>query len=234
MSSRRYQKKKVLGMLEKHELEDVQLYLDGLPAKDVANILFSSICREHPVVKWHAVSCMGKAVARIAENDLEEGRVFMRRFLWTLNDESGGIGWGAPESMAEAMCCHRQLGEEYHHMLISYMRGGGPEPHQAGNFLEHALLQRGLLWGICQLAEQRVDLFKSKITHNDLVIYLTSPDPEVQAQAVRAAGLLQLNELKPQVMSIEQLEYEFLLYEKEQLSHVSLQNIVDEFLIRIQ
>lgn len=54
----------------------------------------------------------------------------MCRLMWTLNDESGGIGWGAPETMAEAMACHPHIAEEYVCILLFYIR-------EDGNFLEY-------------------------------------------------------------------------------------------------
>eukprot|EP00362_Geleiidae_sp_MMETSP1317_P000447 CAMPEP_0201284794 /NCGR_PEP_ID=MMETSP1317-20130820/84991_1 /ASSEMBLY_ACC=CAM_ASM_000770 /TAXON_ID=187299 /ORGANISM="Undescribed Undescribed, Strain Undescribed" /LENGTH=71 /DNA_ID=CAMNT_0047606373 /DNA_START=1077 /DNA_END=1289 /DNA_ORIENTATION=- len=71
---------------------------------------------------------------------MEEARIVMRRMLWSMNDESGGIGWGVPEAMAEVMTCNKGLAEEYIHMLISYMREDGEELFQDGNFLEHESL----------------------------------------------------------------------------------------------
>jgi len=37
----------------------------------------------------------------------------MRRLMWNLNDESGGIGWGNPEAMGEILACHEALANEY-------------------------------------------------------------------------------------------------------------------------
>lgn len=50
--------------------------------------------------------------------------------------------------MAESMCQQKVLAREYVHMLVSHMRQDGEELCQDGNFLEHPLLQRGLLWGL--------------------------------------------------------------------------------------
>lgn len=102
---RRQQKEAILTILgrEAVPLEALYAELAAYPAQDVINALFPLLCRTEPYLRWRAVSCMGKSVARLAEEDLEAARVVMRRFLWSLNDESGGIGWGAPESMAEAM-----------------------------------------------------------------------------------------------------------------------------------
>jgi len=33
--------------------------------------------------------------------------------MWSLNDESGGIGWGAPEAMGAIMARHTGLADEY-------------------------------------------------------------------------------------------------------------------------
>jgi hypothetical protein len=44
---------------------------------------------------------MGEVMAHLADKDMESARVIMRRLMWSLNDESGGIGWGAPEAMGE-------------------------------------------------------------------------------------------------------------------------------------
>ena len=114
----------------------------------------------------------------------------MRRMLWSLNDESGGIGWGAPESMAEIMSLQETLAREYAHMLISYMRQDGDEICQDGNFLEHETMQQGLLWGAGRLAQSRRQLVLDKGMDEDVPFYLDSSDPTVRGLAARAIGLL--------------------------------------------
>ena len=79
---------------------------------------------------------------------MESARIAMRRFIWNLNDESGGIGWGSPEAMGETMANSKSLADEYAAILVSYIR---PD----GNYLEHEDLQAGVLWGIGRLAHAR-------------------------------------------------------------------------------
>ena len=196
MSSRKI-KQQVLALFNGQDLSCVLEVLQQLSTKDVVNVLFSAICREDPLVRWQAISCMGDAVARLADTDMEEARVIMRRLLWSLNDESGGIGWGAPECMAEIMCCHAGLAAEYIHMLLSYMREDGAEICQDGNFIEHPLLQRGLLWGVARLSRCRPDLLLQKGAGNDIPPYLGAPDAETRGLAVMAAGALRLTETQP-------------------------------------
>ena len=196
MSSRAI-KKQVLDLLAGGDLVASRRALAGLPAGDVVHALFSAICRENPVVRWHAVTCLGDAVARIAEDDLEAARIVLRRFLWSLNDESGGIGWGAPEAMAECLCRDERLAGEYAHMLVSYMREDGEELCQDGNFIEHPLLQRGVVWGVGRLAGCRRELLQQLGAGRDLGRYLGADDPALRGLAALAAGRLREATLRP-------------------------------------
>ena len=183
-------KKKVIKLLQQDKLSDIESALADLPEKDLVNALFSGICHAEESIRWHAISVMGRAVARLAEQDMEEARIILRRMLWSLNDESGGIGWGAPESMAEIMCCHKGLTDEYIHMLISYMRPDGEEDWQDGNFLEHEMLQQGLLWAVGRLAQCRREQLLARGAGYDVLPYLNSSDAAVCGLAARATGLL--------------------------------------------
>lgn len=196
MSSRAI-KQQVLDLLAGGDLAASRRALAGLPAGQVVHALFSAICREDPVVRWHAITCLGDAVGRIAADDLEAARIVMRRFLWSLNDESGGIGWGAPEAMAECMCRDGRLADEYAHMLVSYMREDGEELCQDGNFIEHPLLQRGVVWGVARLAGCRREVLQRLGAGQDLGRYLEADDPMLRGLAALAAGRLGEPALRP-------------------------------------
>lgn len=127
-------------------------YRDALRELDFHRIigpLFSHFYAPDEALKWRAVVAMGMRVAERAEGgDLESARVVMRRFMWNLNDESGGIGWGCPEAMGEAAARSPLLAEEFHSILTSYI-------WEEGNYLEHPQLQHGALWGVGRLAHAR-------------------------------------------------------------------------------
>jgi hypothetical protein len=188
--SRRQLKKVVLAILQKEGLEEVFHDLERYRDHRLINPLFIALC--HPVerVRWHAVCSFGWLVPVLAEKNLEAGRIVMRRFLWSLNDESGGIGWGGPEAMAEIMCYSSPLRKEYLHMLISYMREDGEALFQDGNYLELPLLQRGLLWGIGRLSQDHCQEMKKQLIVGDVSAYLNSPDKYVAGLAIWTLGLL--------------------------------------------
>jgi len=201
LSSRKI-KHRVLDLVSGPDLAFALKELRPFPAKDVVNVLFSAICRHDPSLRWRAISCMGATVARLAGENLEEARIIMRRLLWSLNDESGGIGWGAPESMAEIMCRHAGLAAEYVHMLLSYLREDGEELCQDGNCIEHPPLQRGVLWGVARLSRCNPQLLLDKGAAADIPPYLAAPDAETRGLAALAAGALGLTATRPVLLQL--------------------------------
>ena len=120
-------------------------------------------------------------MARIADEDLESARTIMRRLMWSLNDESGGIGWGAAEAMGEIMARQARLAEEYHRILVSYIRDDG-------NRLDHEALETAVLWGIGRLAQARPELLSDAACY--IFPYLQSGNSEQRGLAAWALGFL--------------------------------------------
>jgi hypothetical protein len=188
--SRRQIKKLLLEILENEDLETIFQRLTDFQDHLLLNPLFIALCNHREIVRWHAVCCLGRIVSVMAVKDLESARIVMRRLLWSLNDESGGIGWGAPEAMAEIMCHSSQLRNEYLHMLVSYMREDGDERFQDGNYIELPMLQRGLLWGIGRLCQfHRGEMIDRQLTAA-VAAYLDSPDIQVVGLAIRCLGMV--------------------------------------------
>jgi hypothetical protein len=172
-------RKKILPLLRAENFDTGLAEIRRFPARQAAGPLFSFLCSMEELVKWRAVTALGRVISDLAESDLESARVMIRRFIWNLNDESGGIGWGCPESMAEAMAQNERLAQEYGCILMSYIQ---PQ----GNYLEHEGLQRGVLWGVGRLANARPQLMQTAAEF--LLPYLESDDPNLRGLAVWAAS----------------------------------------------
>lgn len=188
--NRRSVKRVVLESLAKRSPETICNDLLKIEEKKLINGLFSALCHKDERVRWHSIYCFGKVVSSLAAKNLEEARIVMRRFLWFLNDESGGIGWGVPEAMASVMKYHDVLRKEYVHMLISYMTEDGEELFQDGNYLELPMLQRGVAWGVGHLCYYHKDEMKKKDIGPQLSLYLSSDDEIVAGLAMWAFGNL--------------------------------------------
>jgi len=182
--SSRQLKKEIQKLLLQKDLESGLAEIGRMPARKAINPLFSFLCSPDELLKWRAVTAMGQVVDRLADADMESARVIMRRYMWQLNDESGGIGWGCPEAMGEIMARNENIAGEFWRILISYIR---PD----GNFLEHEVLQRGVLWGVGRLAHARPQLLKASVDY--LHPYLQTDDPHLRGLAAWAAGALRNN-----------------------------------------
>jgi len=174
-------KQKVLDLIRSEDFKQALQALTSFPARRVINPLFALLCSMEPQVRWRAITAVGAVVANLAREDMESARVIMRRMIWNLNDESGGIGWGVPEAMGEVMARHEGLAREYVNILLSYVRADG-------NFLEHEPLQRGVLWGLARLAQTRPELLNQAVPH--LQPFLTSEDATLRGLAAWTIGLL--------------------------------------------
>jgi hypothetical protein len=53
---------------------------------------------------WRAIKAVGLASKELIITDYEFLRETVRKLLWSLSDESGGIGWSAPELLGEIVC----------------------------------------------------------------------------------------------------------------------------------
>lgn len=179
-------KKQILALLADQPLTALPEQLKRYREEETISPLFSALCSADALLHWQAVYAFGLIVPRLAARDMEAARIVMRRFLWSLNEESGGIGWGAPEALAEIMANSPPLADEYLHMLISYLLEDGPEEHQEGNFLELPMLQRGLLWGIGRIAAAQRERLLAAEVPAALGKYLASEDAMVRGLAVWA------------------------------------------------
>lgn len=195
-------KRKVASLLREAELTEIKKQLAAFDQRSLINPLVTCLCHTDEKIRWHAVSVIGEVVDTIAVEEIEHARIVMRRFLWMLNDESGGIGWGVPEAMSESMYHNRILAEEYLHMLVSYSRDDGPELFQDGNFIELPLLQHGVLWGLCRLAENYKEELISKEVHENIGFYLGSADSQVRGLASLLCRLLARAEFVPRLQSL--------------------------------
>jgi hypothetical protein len=193
MDTTRKLKGRILKLLQSKDLDAGLKELLKLPIKRAINTLIPLFYHNNKEIRWKAITAIGVAVANLAERDMESARIIMRRFIWNLNDESGGIGWGSPEAMGEVMASHKGLAKEYSHILVSYLQKGC-------NFLEFELLQRGVIWGVGRLAQVRPHLIKDAAYY--LLPHLESNDAIIRGLSAWTLGFLKADHISSQLESL--------------------------------
>ena len=137
----RQTKKKVTQILSDSQGTEALSLLELIPEEQLVGPLFSHFYAMDELIKFRSIIAMGELAQKLSLKQMERARILMRRIMWNLNDESGGIGWGSPEAMGQILYKSPALAMEFKSILFSYL-------DHRGNFIEHELLQRGVLWGI--------------------------------------------------------------------------------------
>jgi flavorubredoxin len=153
--------------------------LEGLPLKAVARALLGALASPREDERWRAVALIGRAVAGLATDHPEAGREIVRRLLWSLNEESGAMGWGAAEALAEIMTQHETLGREYVGMFLCHLEPGP-------KYLDHPGLAAGALWGLGRLLRERPRLLAGRDISSLLRPFVDSDDATLRALANQA------------------------------------------------
>lgn len=105
-------------------------------------------------VRWAAIETVARVVERWWKAGREEkARNYIRTLFWSMNDESGGIGWSSPQTVAEILVHIPEIIDPYGSMMIAYTMDEPP-------------LVTGGLWGIGRLGnriEDSVEFFHEQI-----------------------------------------------------------------------
>lgn len=156
-------------------------------ARESSGILrtLSSLLYDHDaLIRWRAIEALGKVSKIIFEDDPEKVRRQIRRILWLMNDESGGLCRNGPETIGEIIYNNPELIEEYGPVLISFLN---EEPFEAGT-----------RWAMARIANIDPSIFSDSISI--LERSLDDPDP-----AVRGFSLKALDELND-ISAVDKIE----------------------------
>jgi len=154
------------------------LSADGRALKEAVSPLLALLPR--PEYRLQAAYGLGVAVSRLARVDRGGARVVMRRLMWSLNEESGNLGWGVPEAMGAILAMSPVLAGEYARVFLSY----GYETGREDNFVDHAPLRYGVYLGAAMLAT--VDFAAARPLLPHLVKVLAAPESPIRAAAALA------------------------------------------------
>lgn len=170
-------------MLAADDLEAALAELGRMDPGLAVRLVTARLASHDEMEKWRAVEALGVLVRDLAARDLEKAREVMRRLCWSLNEESGAIGWGAPEALGEIMARTPALAEEFANLLISYV-------WRDCNYLEFTPLQHGAVWGLGRLAMAQPELLRRRGAAEHLLPHLTGEDDRLRGLAAWALGVL--------------------------------------------
>jgi HEAT repeat protein len=147
--------------------------------KRLLSLLAAQTFQPDHLLAWRAVQAFGMAAQRIAEVDAEFVRGHLRRQFWLLSDESGGIGWRAPELIGETLARCPRAFEEFVSPLIYVLDLEGEDAPR---------FRAGTLWAIGCIAPGRPQAAQLALP---LVLpCLEDADPQARGMALWCLGCL--------------------------------------------
>jgi hypothetical protein len=171
-------RQKVREILESPDRESALEQLACIPDNQLTGHLFYHFYAKDELIRFRSVTAMGFVGKRLTENYMEGARNLMRRLMWNLNDESGGIGWGSAEAMGEVLSQSPAMAVEFDSILFSFL-------DTKANYIDNPQLQQGILWGIGTYAKAdpaQVTGYRAGL----IAPFLGCSDPVKKGYAVRA------------------------------------------------
>lgn len=99
-------KKTIHHSLEANDLETIVAL--AKENRKVLSLLVRAAYDKKTLVGWRAIRAVGLAAQELVKTDYEFLRELVRKLRWSLSDESGGIGWSAPELLGEIVSADPQ------------------------------------------------------------------------------------------------------------------------------
>ncbi len=182
--------------------------------KGVIRILISLSYDKQDVTSWRAIEAMGLISGALSRGRTEIVRDTVRRLLWSMGEESGGIGWSAAEMLGEIV---RNNTDEFKDIIPIIW-----------SFREELMFRAGTVWAMGRIASVRPEL--ALFTLNDLKEMIYDKNPHVRGYAVWALGIMRQAALIKDTSSLANDDTDILFYGNGELQKRKVKDIFVEAL----
>jgi len=154
--------------------------LDGVTAlarqnRRVLSTLVRLAYDKNTLVGWRAIMATGLAAREMITTDLEFLRETCRKLIWSLSDESGGIGWSAPELLGEIASADPKRFKDFIPLVASVYE------------IEEDVFRAGVLFAIGRIALSAPEL--AAPYQKIIISSLADRDPLVKVRGLELIGL---------------------------------------------
>jgi hypothetical protein len=192
-------KKEIEGALREGDLERVAHY--ALFDKKVFRILISLAYDKEDLLCWRSIEAMGRAAEAVAKDDPLTVRGIVQRLMWSIREESGGIGWSAPEMLGEIVVRSPAAFADIVPIILSF--------HEEESFL------RGVLWAMGRMT--RGGNIEVDGAYEIAGEALAHEDPFVRGLALYAIPTTRIGEAAGRIAAMTGDEGRFTFYEDHEL-----------------
>jgi len=167
-------KKNILSALGSNDLDAVVSLAAG--DRTVLSRLVRLAYDKDTLNGWRAIMAIGLVARGMITTDLDFLRETCRKLVWSLSDESGGIGWSAPEILGEIVSTDPKRFKDFIPLMASVYE------------IEEDVFRGGVLFALGRIAESAPELSASY--QKIIISSLTDKDPIVKVRGLELVGLL--------------------------------------------
>jgi hypothetical protein len=167
-------KKRIVRALETNDYETVRTF--ALQSRKVFSVLVRLAYDKTTLIGWRAIKAIGQVSSLYVRNNYDFLRDAIRKLLWSLSDESGGIGWSAPEILGEIVSADPGKMSDVIPLIADIFT------------IEERVFRPGVLYALKKISEARPE---SIVPFESLVILgLVEHDPLARIYALELVCLL--------------------------------------------
>ncbi|MEW6259225.1 MAG: DVU0298 family protein [Thermodesulfobacteriota bacterium] len=179
----RKRKSQLNRWIREYGVPELKTRLADAPAAAWVHPVLSMLYHREEAVFPKAVELCGWVVLRLWNEDREAARNVIRRLFWSLNEESGSIGWGSPEALGAIIESSESIAREYARLLISLLRS-------QASFIDHPSILNGILWAAVRIVRSFPQFMDTDVS-DVLEPYCNHPDPAIHEPARIARTLIE-------------------------------------------
>jgi hypothetical protein len=137
-------KQNILKILESNDLESIVVH--DISGRRILSQLIRIAYDKDSLTGWRAIKAVGLVAKERIKSDYEFLRETIRKLRWSLSDESGGIGWSAPELIGEIVCADPRRFADIVPLIADVYT------------IEEDVFRPGVLYAFSRIAESAPDL----------------------------------------------------------------------------
>jgi len=196
-------KQKLISALDAQDYDEVARL--ALADRRALTKLIGLATDKNDVRCWRSIEAMGIASAAVVSHgDVQRVRNLVQRILWSAREESGGMGWSAPELLAEIASASPRQFPDIPPIIVSLFCED-----------EENVFRKGVLWAIAHMAEAGITDVPGAV---EVVLdSLENADAQVRGLAVRAAALAGIDVASDKLQGIGRDESLYVIYRNGEL-----------------
>lgn len=189
--------------------------------KRAFGVLISLAYNKEELLCWRAIEAMGAAAKASNPDKPELLRNVVRRLIWSAREESGGMGWSAPEFLGEIVCARPRAFTDIPPIIVSL--------HSED---EENVFRKGVLWALGRMAGADIDDIpgSGEVLNESLM----NDDPAVRGLAAWAIGKTGLAGSAVRLRKLADDDARFRIYEEGELREITVADAANSALALVR